>query len=78
MSGYNASLMNNFIVWFKWYMMILALFVFFVAYSNLTGRMRMLLQNLTGFGFSISIICIASYLCSISVDFLNNKYNLYN
>jgi len=78
MSGYNVSLMNNFIVWFKWYMMVLGLLVLFVVYSNLTGKMKALLQNLTGLGFSVTIICIASYLCSISVDFLNNKYNLYN
>lgn len=77
MSSYNTNLMNNFIVWFKWYMMIIGAFAFIIVYSHSVGRIKILLQNLVGFGLSITVIVISSYLCSLSVDFLKHKYNLY-
>jgi hypothetical protein len=78
MSQYTSSLMAKFIIWFKWYMIMLGSFAFLLIYSHSVGRMKIILQNLAGFILTAGVICISSYLCSLSVDFLYHKYSVYN
>lgn len=72
MTPQNDILLNEFKWWYYVYLMFMGFFAFFVIFSHATGKLKILLQNMMGVAMTIIIIYSASYLCVLSVRFLDN------
>jgi hypothetical protein len=72
MTPQNMELMDELKSLYFWYMLFIGFFAFFIIYSHVSGRLKLVLQNFIGIILSCLIIVIASYNCSLAVKFLGN------
>jgi hypothetical protein len=72
MTPQNDQLLKDFNWWYYVYIMFMGFFAFFVIFSHTTGKLKILLQNMIGVVMTVIILYSASYLCVLSVRFLDN------
>jgi hypothetical protein len=73
MTPVNTELLNNFEYAYHSYLIYLAVFVYIILLSHMTGKSKVIMLNMGCIILSIIIIWTSVYCCYLSANFLNVK-----